>query len=280
MATCLPCFLGDLLESVLGDREHPAGSAGAVVKKVGAGLDLVCYGKEDEVGHQLDGIPGCPVLAGLFIVVLVEAADQILKHGAHGVVVEAGQVADGARAEVDILVEELFDERAKGIGLRQAWDLVPELEVLQNVLHVRREPVEVDLEVVPQLLLGSPGLEITEAERGGIVEGLTRCRTEERRVLIRNAFLIEGGLHLHDRVFGRLQHGIQASDHGHGKNDVTVLASDVNITQCVVGDTPDEVRQPVELGLVHELKLRWDEECQGAVWAVILGSLGNQSSTA
>jgi hypothetical protein len=46
------------------------------------------------------------VLAGLLVVLLVEAADEFLEHRAHRMVVEAGQVAGGLRVEVDVLVDQ------------------------------------------------------------------------------------------------------------------------------------------------------------------------------
>ena len=89
MATCLPCCRGESLQRLLGDRQHAAGAAGAVVEEVGARLDLVGDRQEDQVRHQLDGVARRPVLAGLLVVLLVEAADQLLEDRAHPVVVEA-----------------------------------------------------------------------------------------------------------------------------------------------------------------------------------------------
>jgi hypothetical protein len=112
--------LGDLLKRLLRHGQHAAGAAGAVVEQVTAGLDLVRHGQEHEVGHQLHGIARRPVFARFFVVVLVEAAHQFLEHRAHRVVVEAGQLADRERAEVDVLVEKLLDELAEGVGFGQA----------------------------------------------------------------------------------------------------------------------------------------------------------------
>jgi hypothetical protein len=40
-------------------------------------------------------------------------------------------------------VEELLDQRAERVGLGEAGDLVAELEVVEDLLDVRREAVEV-----------------------------------------------------------------------------------------------------------------------------------------
>ena len=92
----LPAVLvGDLLEGLLGDGEHTAGPDGAVVEQVGARLYLLPDGLEDQLGHEVHGVPGCPVLAGLLVVVLVEAAHQVLEDRSHRVVVQPGE-SDGA----------------------------------------------------------------------------------------------------------------------------------------------------------------------------------------
>ena len=144
-------------------------------------------GQEDQLGHQLDGVARRPVLAGLLVVLLVEAADQLLEDRAHRMVVEARQlhravaVQDRVRAEVDRRVEELLDQRAERVGLREPRDLVAELEVLEDVLHVRREAVEVGLEVGLELLLACPGSQVAQRELRGVVEGLAgRLRAAPR----------------------------------------------------------------------------------------------------
>ena len=81
----------NLLQGLFGHGEHPAGSQGAVVEEVGGGLDLFLDGQEHQLRHELHGVAGRPVLAGLLVVVLVESPYQVLEDGAHGVVVQPGQ---------------------------------------------------------------------------------------------------------------------------------------------------------------------------------------------
>ena len=87
-------------------------------------------------------------------------------------------------------VEELLDQRAEGVGLRQARDLVAELEVVEDLLHVGREAVEVGLEVGPQLLLAGAGAQVAQRELRGVVEGLPG-RLAQRGVLVGDARLVE-----------------------------------------------------------------------------------------
>ena len=147
---------GELPQRLLGHGQHAAGAAGAVVEQVGAGLDLVGDGQEDQLRHQPHGVPRGPVLARLLVVLLVEAAHQLLEDRAHAVVVEAGMPdgavgvrVTGAGLRLTVGRGELLDQRAQGVGAGQARDLVAELEVVEDVLHVWREPVEIRLEVGP-----------------------------------------------------------------------------------------------------------------------------------
>ena len=68
------------------------------------------------------------------------------------------------RAQVDVGRRELLDQRADGVGLGQARDLVAELEVVEDVLDAWRETVEVVLEVSPKLLSAGPGPEVLQGE--------------------------------------------------------------------------------------------------------------------
>jgi len=147
-------FLRNSCERLLGDGQHAAGAAGAVVEQVGPGFELVLDRQQDEVRHQPHGIARRPMLARFLVVLLIEFADQLLEHRAHGVVVDTGG------REVDLGVDELADERAESVGLRERRELVAEFEVVEDVLNVGREPVEVIHEVGKQLLLAAAGLEV------------------------------------------------------------------------------------------------------------------------
>jgi hypothetical protein len=190
----LAVFGGELLQRLLGDGQHAARAAGAVVEQVGAGLDPLGDGQEDQLGHELDGVARRPVLAGLFVVLLVEAADQLLEHRAHGVVVEAGvldravAVQDRVRAEVD--GERNFSISVPSASALTARDLVAELEVVEDVLHVGREAIEVGLEVGLELLLAGAAFEVAQRERRGVVERLAG-RLAQRLVLVGDLRLVE-----------------------------------------------------------------------------------------
>ena len=135
-------------------------------------------------------------------------------------------------------------------ALRQARDLVAELEVFEDVLHVGREPVEVCLEVRGELLAVGAGAQVAEGEPGDVVERLPR-RLTQGGVLLDHAGVVEGGLHVEDRLLAALQHRVEAAQHGHGQDHVAVLAAHVEVAQDVVGNAPDVVRDPVQVAVAH-----------------------------
>ncbi len=160
-------------------------------------------------------------------------------------------VQHGVRAQVNVRGEQLLDQRTQHVGPGEARDLVAELEVLEDLLDVGREAVEVGLEVGLELLLAGAGLEVTQRELRGVVERLPGGLAQ-RRVLMDDLRRVERGLHVEHGLLGRLEHRVEPAQDGHRQDDVAVLAADVEIPQHVVGDAPDEVRDPVELALFHE----------------------------
>ena len=63
--------------------------------------------------------------------------------------------------------------------------------------------------------------------------------------------MIERCLHVEDRLFGRLEDGVEAAQNGHGEYDVTVLPTNVQVPEDIVGNAPDEIGDPVQLTLFH-----------------------------
>ena len=247
---------GELPQGVLGHGEHAAGAAGAIVEQVGAGLDLLGDGEEDKFGHEAHGVARRPVLAGLFVVLLVEAPHQLFEDGAHAVVVEAGtphravSVQNRRRAQVDVGGGQLLDQRAEGVGFGQARDLVAELEVVEDVLDVGREAVEIRFEVGGELLAAGARPQVAQGERGGVVEGLAGGLSQGR-VLFNDARGVKGGFHAKDGLLAVFQHRIEAAQHGHRQYDVAVFAAHVEVAQDIVGDAPDVVGDPVQVSVVQ-----------------------------
>ncbi len=223
----------DRRQRSLRHRQHAAGSTGAVIQQVGAGFDLFFDGEENEVGHEAHGVARRPMLARLLVVLLVEPANQLLEDRPHGVVVHAGG------REVNAGIEEHVDQRAQGVVFGKRGNLVPELEVIEDVLDVGGEAVEVVLEIGEQLLLAAARGEVAQGELRSVVERLASGRTQGR-ILGGDLFGIEHALGAEHRLFGGLEHGIEAPENAHGQDDVLVFASLEEVAQDVVGDAPDE----------------------------------------
>ncbi len=241
----LATLSGKLIHRLFRHRQHPSRAAGAVIDQVGAGLDLIGNRQEDEASHELHHVARGEVLPGLLVVLLVEAADELLEDGAHTVVVQTHQspravrVQDRPGAEVDRAIQEFLQQKAQCVRFHQGWDLVAELELVQNLLDVGREPIQIGLEVGPQLLLSPTGCEVAEPEGRGVVERLGGGLAQ-RTVLICFASVVQLCLHVEHSVLGRFQDCVEAADDRHGQNDVTVLAAHVDVPQDIVGYTPNE----------------------------------------
>ena len=153
-------------------------------------------------------------------------------------------------AQIDVRGSELLDQRAERVRLREPRNLVSELEVVEDVLYVWREPVQIGLEICLELLLARAGLEVAQRELRRVVKRLAG-RLPQRLVLVRDLRLVERHLHVEHGLFRRLEDGVEAAQNGHRQDDIAVLAADVQIPEDVIGDAPDKVGDPVQLTLFH-----------------------------
>ena len=131
-----------------------------------------------------------------------------------------------------------------------------ELEVVDDLLHVRREAIEVRLEVLPQARLVRSATQVFQGETRRVVEVLPRGAAQ-RTVLVRDTRTVERLLHLDHRVAGRLEHAVEAAQHRERQNHVAILAAHVEIAQHIIGDAPDQRNDPgvVDLTTGHGVLL-------------------------
>ena len=100
---------------LLGYCQYTTSAVGAVVEQIGARLDLVRDGEENELLHQPHGITQGPVLNWLFVVLRVERSHQLFKDRAYAVIVKAGVAGRAVSiyhrlgAQVNVLRVELLD---------------------------------------------------------------------------------------------------------------------------------------------------------------------------
>ena len=130
-------------------------------------------------------------------------------------------------------------------------DLIPELEVVEDFLDVRREAVEVRLEIGLELLLAGAAFEVAQGEFRGVVESLTGGLSKRRILIARSCLVSRAVFHVEDGFFGRLKDRVEPSEHHHRQDHVTVFAADIEIAEYVVGDAPDEVCNPAQIAVAH-----------------------------
>ena len=114
---------------------------------------VVLHGFKNEVRQQRNGIAGREVFARFLVVLLVEATQQLLKHGAHANVGHGGQhdaigVFHLLVRQVDARVGDFLDDGQESVVVGQFARLVVILEVLQNIAHILAEAVKVFDEIV------------------------------------------------------------------------------------------------------------------------------------
>ena len=151
-------FRGKLVQAVLRNRQHTACATRAIIAGVRGILNLFRDRHEDQVGHKFNGVTRREMLSCLLVVFFVESPDQLLEDHAHGVVVQTGN-SDAAvieqnrlRTEVDGWRNELLNDCAEDVSVDHGPDLIPEFELVQNFLNIRRKTVEVGFEVDLELL--------------------------------------------------------------------------------------------------------------------------------
>ena len=198
------------------------------------------------------------MLARLFVVLFVEFANQLFEDCAHAVIVETCMAQDfllfvtidGGGAEVDVGRDEFLDDGAEDIGFDHRLDLVAELELFEDFLHVRREAVEVRFKVRPQGLLLGAAREVAQQERGGVTERFARLMAEGVP-LVDDGGIVEPLLQREHAFFRAFEHGVETAYDGHGQDDVAILAAHIDVAQAVVGDAPDEVDDLMVKNIVH-----------------------------
>lgn len=221
-------------------------------------LDLVLDRVERQVRHELDDIARCPVLTGLLIVLLVESTNEFLEDCSHSVIVESRQLddfllcilVDRVGTEVDVRGGELVDDRPEDVCVHHCPDLVAELELVEDLLDVRRESVEIRLEVGLQCLLLPTAGEVLQQKRRRVAECLSRCVAEGGPLVV-DLRSIQLFLHFQHGRFCLLEHHVEATDDCHRKDDVTIFSSYINIPKAIVSDSPDETDYRVVFLIVH-----------------------------
>ena len=180
---------------------------------------------------------GGEVFAGGFVGEFGELADQFLEHQAHL------HVVDLVRVQLD--AGELFRDLVEQLGLVQALDRGGKVEVLEDRAHVRREALDVAVQVGADVVLIAH--ELAHVQRRDVVEVQAGLALDER--LKRDACRLPGGVFLELGSLAGREHAVQSAQHGERKDDADVFAL-LEVAAQAVGDGPDEGGEGL---LVHGL---------------------------
>ena len=153
-------------------RQHSAGTCGGIID----GADHTRLGQhviilnEQQIDHQADDFARCEVLTGGFVRQLGELADQLLERQPHLVIV------NGLGMQIDAC--KFLGDEIEQPALRQLVDLGREAEPLKDVAHRRREPLNIGIEVLADVVLIAH--QRAEVHIGSVVEALARGAEQER----------------------------------------------------------------------------------------------------
>ena len=152
------------------------------------------------------------MLAGGLVGQFGEAADQLLEHMAHLCVVHP------LRVQVD--VGELLGHQVQQAGFGQPFDLGLEVEALEDVPRLRREALDVAVEVLRDMILIPQ--EGRQVQLGGVVEAGAADDALEEWIGVHASCFSLRQFSQHLRLCGR-QHAVKAPQHGEREDHPPVL---------------------------------------------------------
>ena len=185
---------------------------------------------DEQVGHKVHDVAARKVGASILVVRLREALDEIFEDIAHI------HRTDFIGRHIGLRLAEVADNLVEQWGIRvgEAFDLVGELHARQDVLHVVREPVDVVLEVILDVLW--VGLKCLEGELRGVVKGVSRGFAQKAVLHGKRLVFLSSG---ENSIVCGSETIMKALDDGHRKDNQAVLMRLVGTAQGV-GSAPDK----------------------------------------
>ena len=140
--------------------------------------------------------------------------------------------------------------------VRHVAHLFEQFESGDDFLDVVTEAIEVVLDISQQDLLvvrrgavqflQRPLAGIEKHIAGSVFEWLVVKFERANLVLLVSNFLEHG-------LLGRFEQSVEAAQDHHGKDDITVFATDIHVAKAVVCDAPNEGNKGIVGGLVHSI---------------------------
>ena len=117
------------------------------------------------------------------------------------------------------------------------------LKVVDDFLHVRRESIEIGLEVLPQTCLIRGAAQVFQREARGVVEVLP-CGTAQRAILVRDARAVQRLLHFDHCVASWFKHAVESPQDSERQNNIAILTAHVQVAKHIIGNAPDQGDDP------------------------------------
>ena len=210
-------------------RQHSSGAAGRVVDlAIDARPVDILLASIDEVGHQANDLARSEVVASLLVRLLVEAHYEMLEQVSHLQVVDA--------IGMQVHIRHCLDDCEEPIAGVELFDLITELELLEDARGGRRETVDVGHEVWRNVF----GIvqQLSEGERASVVKRVLArwiCRLSEQPLhrVLRHLLCCQLLILLQHGVLGRLKDAIKPAQDDHGQHDQPVLRRAIRASESV-----------------------------------------------
>jgi hypothetical protein len=98
--------------------------------------------------------------------------------------------------------------------------------------------------------------QVTKCKWRSVVESLTRC-LPQCSILIGDFGIVKRLLHVQYCLLCWFENGVKAADNDHGQNNVPILATNIDISENVVGNAPDEIRNPVQVTVAYKFSVSY-----------------------
>lgn len=181
-----------------------------------------------------------------YIRLLIEHTDNFLEERTHRMVIESFQlfrsvlIQNRLIAKIDARIDKLLDKQTEPVLLREAGNLVTEVELIDDLLHIFGEAIKVINEVPSELLLIGSGFQISQSEIRLVYERLVSNAAKSRVYVNSNAICDELLFRSDNSIVFRLKYSVKTPNNQHGKNHLPVVADIIYINQAIVGDPPDK----------------------------------------
>ena len=212
----------------LADGEHAAGAAARIEDGTDDAFaaQVVFIARKHQGNEEPHHIAGCIVFPARFVRHFRELTQQLFEHRTHGMVVNP--------VRMQIYFGELINQRIQFLVLEQFFNRFIQLKILDDLMHILREPVEVVREVHFQSV--RVRLQPLQVVSRGIVEGQTGFLFDDRIDIV--YFIFERFIQFNNFILMRFDEAIEAPQHHEGQDHIAVFMGFEQSPQFIVAHFP------------------------------------------